>query len=171
MDDALKTVGDDTESLSFKGGKLGAEIAGTAGVGGALAAIAGSCRHQVCSGIEPLIEGGIKAPQTGGFASGLWLALAQAPRCVLPVGCDWWRFCRVGQSRDAGPGAAIGGALPAFVQAGGMIGGAIRNKMANESTANAAQKFAAAQQGSIRLVMSCPLLTLILVSEPNCRQA
>ena len=37
MDAALSTLGADTDSLAFKGGKLAGEIAGTAGAGGALA--------------------------------------------------------------------------------------------------------------------------------------
>jgi hypothetical protein len=37
MDEALRGFGVDAESLAYQGGKLGAEVAGTAGVGGALA--------------------------------------------------------------------------------------------------------------------------------------
>jgi hypothetical protein len=36
MTDALQTMGADTQSLAFQGGKLGGEIAGTLGIGSAL---------------------------------------------------------------------------------------------------------------------------------------
>lgn len=150
MDDALKTVGVDTDSLSFKGGKLGAEIAGTAGVGGVLAKpLQALAATKYAAGIEPLIEGGIKALQTGGFrvgplaGTGAGTAMRVAGGAAVGGGS-----AGLVNPEDAGLGAAIGGALPAFVQAGGKIGGAVRNKMANESTATAAQKFAAAQQGA-----------------------
>jgi hypothetical protein len=37
MDDALRSMGADTDSLAYKGGKIGAEVAGTLGTGGAIA--------------------------------------------------------------------------------------------------------------------------------------
>ena len=37
MDDALRSLGADPDSIMYKGGKIAGEIAGTAGVGGAAA--------------------------------------------------------------------------------------------------------------------------------------
>jgi hypothetical protein len=88
MDGGLREMGADTDSLAFKGGKLGAEIAGTAGVGGALAngvRVLGATR--AAAGLEPIIDGVARGLETGGFRVGplagaggsqrLGLALAQ----------------------------------------------------------------------------------------------
>lgn len=123
MDSALQSLGADPSSLAYAGGKLGAEIAGTAGVGSALAIPA---RAAGATGLaNALSSGGMTlgaaAPQSavrnmllrsaGGAATG-----AGAAGLVNPT--------------DAGTGALIGGAAPGVIgglgKAGALAGAAFR---------------------------------------------
>jgi hypothetical protein len=150
MDAALQSLGAETDSWMFKGGKLAGEIAGTAGMGGVLAkplqALAAS---KYAHGIEPLLEGGIKALQTGGFRVGP-LAGTGAGTVARVLGGASVGGASAGlvNPEDAKTGAFIGGGLPLVAQGSGFVGNAIRGKMANASPATSAQKLAAAQQGA-----------------------
>jgi hypothetical protein len=116
----LQGLGAEPESIAFKGGKLGGEIAGTLGVGPALAAGARAA--------------GATAPVVAGLQSG---GLARTGAPTLPSGA----VARVGggaaaggvsagivSPQDALTGATIGAALPAVVgPAGAVIGGVYRS--------------------------------------------
>lgn len=150
MNEALRTTGVNTDSLAFQGGKLGAEIAGTAGVGGVLAKplqALGASRY--AAGLEPLIGGGVKALQSGGFRVGdLAGTGAGTAARLIAGGAVGGASAGLVNPEDSGMGAIIGAALPASVQAAGKAGSFIRSKMANESAATAAQKFEAAANGA-----------------------
>ena len=63
MTAALGSMGADTDSLAFGAGKLGTEIAGTLGVGGAIAGVAG---RALPAGAAPLLD----AIRTAGMSAG-----------------------------------------------------------------------------------------------------
>lgn len=110
MDNALRTAGADPESLAFKAGKIGAEIAGTAGVGGALA-----------RPVAAVAPGLASALQTGGLAAqgaGLGTRIAGG---AITGGASAGLI----NPEDAGMGAAIGGAFPVAVKGLGVAGNAI----------------------------------------------
>lgn len=131
MDGALQSMGAEPDSWMYKGGKLGGEIAGTAGMGGVLAkplqALAAS---RYAPGIEPLLEGSIKALQTGGFRVGP-LAGTSAGTAARVLGGAAVGGASAGlvNPEDAGTGAVIGGVLPGAAQLAGKAGGAIRQSM------------------------------------------
>lgn len=106
MDEALRSMGAEPESLTYRGGKLAGEIAGTAGLGGALAKPV-----QMLAGSIPAAAPIATALQSSGFTTGL---------VNRPVASAALR---------AGAGAVTGGAGSALVNpedaAGGAIGGAV----------------------------------------------
>lgn len=128
MDGGLQEMGANPDSLLYKGGKLGAEIAGTAGVGGALAkGVTALGATRFGAGIEPVIEGVARGLQTGGF------------RVAPLTGTGLGALTRVGTGAavggtaaglinpdDAGIGAVIGGSLPGATQLAGKAGAALR---------------------------------------------
>lgn len=136
MTQALSGAGVDTNSMAFKTGKLGAEIAGTAGIGGTLAkpvqALAGT---RFASGIEPVIEGIAKGLQTGGFRVGdlAGTGLGTAVRAGTGAAVGGAAAGMVNPS-DAPAGALIGGALPGATQLAGRAGAALRGSPATQQT-------------------------------------
>jgi len=150
MDDALQTMGAEPDSWMYKGGKLGGEIAGTAGMGGLLAKpVQALAATRYGSGIEPVLNSVATALQTGGFRAGdmAGTGLGNAIRAGAGAAVGGASAGLV-NPEDAGFGALVGGALPAVAMGAGKAGDMIRKSMANETTANAAQKFAAAQKGA-----------------------
>ena len=150
MDDALQTMGAEPDSWMYKGGKLGGEIAGTAGMGGLLAKpVQALAATRYGSGIEPVLNSVATALQTGGFRAGdmAGTGLGNAIRAGAGAAVGGGAAGLV-NPQDAGFGALVGGALPLAAMGAGKLGDMTRKAMANETTANAAQKFAAAQKGS-----------------------
>ena len=114
IDGGLASLGADTDSMLYKGGKLAGEIAGTAGVGPALAVgarTAGAAPSIISAlntgGLNVAGATGIKGLATraaGGSATG-----AAATGLVNP--------------EDAGLGAMVGGAFPLVVKGGTKVAG------------------------------------------------
>lgn len=139
MDKALASLGADTGSLAFKGGKIGAEIAGTLGVGGGMANAMRSLpiAAKVPGFVGAVESAGMTAPNmltrmAGGATTG-----AAAAGLVNP--------------EDAGMGAKIGGALPPVTKLAGLLGkgiGGVINGPAVPSDMVSAIK-AARQQGYV----------------------
>ncbi len=123
MDGALRELGADTESLAFQGGKLGAEIAGTAGVGGAaargLALLPGASR------VAPVIEA---VSSSGMKAGGLTGARGMAARTVGGA-VTGGASAGLVDPQDVGTGAAIGGALPVATKVAGVVGNRVGNAL------------------------------------------
>lgn len=124
IEEGLQMGGADPSSMSYQGGKLGAEVAGTAGIGGALAK-----GVQAIPAAAPYAAKVSAALQSGGMNLG-------APAATTLAGKVGDAATRLGAGAvtggamagavdpaDAGLGAAIGGAMPAAVKAGGMLGG------------------------------------------------
>jgi hypothetical protein len=124
MTGALGEMGADTDSLAFGAGKLGAEIAGTAGVGGALAKpLQALSASRFGAGIEPILEGAAKGLQTGGFRVGelAGTGLGAATRLATGGAVGGATAGMVNPS-DIGFGAAVGAAMPGSVALAGKAG-------------------------------------------------
>ena len=118
MDSALSSMGAETDSFGYGAGKLGGEILGTAGAGGALAngtrmglAMAGK---SVPAAVQPLLS----AISSGGFNAGGAGMATRAAGGAISGGLS----AGMVNPEDAGMGAAIGGALPGVVKVAGEAG-------------------------------------------------
>lgn len=101
MDVGLGDMGADTDSFGYQFGKIGGEIAGTAGVGPAL----GGALARAVPGFAPLAS----AISTGGMGT------APITARVLGGAITGGASAGLADPRNAGTGAAIGGALPAAI--------------------------------------------------------
>jgi hypothetical protein len=124
MDDALASLGAEPDSWAYAGGKLGGEIAGTAGAGGVLA-----------NGVRfaPALANALR---TGGFTTGAAPAnaLARAGDMGLRVaggGVSGAAAAGLVDPNDALVGGAIGAALPPALKAAGAAGAPIGRGIAN----------------------------------------
>lgn len=120
MDGALQSLGADTDSLAFSGGKLATEIAGTAGVGGVLA--------RPLAGLAPRLA---EAIGTAGFRTGAPVAATIKGKAgdiglrMAGGGAAGAGSAGLVNPEDAGVGAGIGAALPPALKAAGAAGGVI----------------------------------------------
>lgn len=116
MDAALQGLGADTDSLAYKGAKVGAEIAGTLPVGGVLAK--GAAMVPGLARLAPAIaSGGISAPGAN--------LLTRAAGGAITGGAT----AGLVNPEDAGLGAMIGGAMPGAALAAGKVGQAIGRQL------------------------------------------
>jgi hypothetical protein len=100
MDQVLQDMGADPDSFMYQGGKLGAEIAGTAGAGGVLA----KGLTKVAPGARALAE----SLRTGGFSAG---GAGMGTR-VAGGAATGGAASSLINTEDAGLGAGIGAVLP-----------------------------------------------------------
>lgn len=128
MDDGLRSLGADTNSLAFKGGKLGAEIAGTAGVGGALAKGARVMLPAMAQAV-PYVANVIRAVETAGAAGG-----GLATRSV-GAGINGVFTSGLVNPDDAMAGGVVGAATPGVIRAAGKAGTAIADMVRPNSSA------------------------------------
>jgi hypothetical protein len=105
MADALRMAGVDTDSTGYQVGKIGTEVAGTLGVGGALAPTVA----RVAPALAPAVA-------SGGFAGGS-LPMRAAGGAVTGAAS-----AGLINPDDALTGAAVGGALPVIAKAAGAVG-------------------------------------------------
>lgn len=117
MTSALGTMGADTESLKFGAGKLAAEVAGTAGVGGLLGQAATKL------GLPSAVA---KSLSTGGLNSGGAKGLAGVINRMVGGSATGGAAAGLVDPEYAPAGAMIGGALPVAAQAAGRAGQALR---------------------------------------------
>ena len=144
MTDALGSMGADTESLAFGAGKIGGEIAGTAGIGGIFA------RGAQAVGAAP---GVVNALGSAGFTTGAKAApgfMGGATNLLTRSGAGaavGGASAAMVDPETAGTGALIGGVLPGSIQALGAAGSGVatlyRRLMSKGDTAGA-KKLAAA---------------------------
>lgn len=126
----------DPESLAFKGGELGADIAGTAGIGGTLAK--GAMAIPAIANYAPKLAAAL---QSGGFSLG-------TPAATTLAGKTADMATRIGSGaavggasaglidpENAAMGAGIGAAFPVVAKAAGMAGNALANKVEPEVAA------------------------------------
>ncbi len=136
MTGALQEMGAQPDSLAFQAGKIGSEIAGTAGTGGVLANVAGR------AGAAPSL---VNALRTGGMSTGgATGAGAQAAR-IAGGAATGAASAGLVNPEDAGVGAMVGGALPAAAQlaggAGRAVGSAFRPSADTQAVAQTAQRY------------------------------
>lgn len=117
------------DSYSFKGGELGGDIAGTAGVGGALGKIPAIAQY------APKLAAAL---ESGGFRLNAPAATTAAGKlgdmAIRVAGGAAVGGASAGliNPSDAAAGAAIGGALPVVAKAAGAAGRAIANEVSPE---------------------------------------
>jgi hypothetical protein len=116
MDDALQSFGAEPDSLLYKGGKLGGELAGTAGAGGLIA--------KPLTMIAPKLA---QAVATSGFSLGSPAATTLAGKAAdmgtRMIGGAVTGGASAGMVGDSmGMGAAVGGALPPTLKGAGLVG-------------------------------------------------
>jgi hypothetical protein len=124
MTSTLKDAGADTDSLSFGAGKLGAEVAGTAGAGGLLAKPLAAAFPRLAAALT-----------SGGFTTGSNLAKTSPfAQKAADMGIRMTGGAIAGGAsaglvdpEQAGTGAAIGGLLPPVARVAGAAGTGIRN--------------------------------------------
>ncbi len=117
MTAALGSLGADTDSLAFGAGKLGGEIAGTLGVGGTLANVAGRALPAAAAPVvDAIATAGMRA---GGLAGPAGVA-ARTAGGAITGGAS----AALVNPEDAASGALIGGAAPGLLQGAGMLGNA-----------------------------------------------
>lgn len=124
MDAGLETLGADPRSLTFRGGKMGGEIAGTLGMGGLLArGVAGATGlSQSAPIINALRTGGMTAGQAAPGAAGAFgNALVRATGGAITGAAS----AGLVNPEDVGAGALIGGALPLAAMGAGAVGRSI----------------------------------------------
>jgi hypothetical protein len=131
MDDALQSFGAQPDSLLYKTGKLGGEIAGTAGAGGVMAnGVRALGATRAASGLEPIVSGVARGLETGGFRVGDLAGTGLGALTRLGAGAAvGGAAAGMVSPEDAGTGALIGGALPGAAQLAGKAGAAIRNSL------------------------------------------
>lgn len=117
MTEGLRSMGADPESGSFQVGKIGGEVAGTLGVGGALASGAR------LAGASPAI---VSALQTAGMTAGPTNTAANLATRVGAGAVTGGVSAGIVDPENAGTGAVIGGALPVAARAANAIMGGIR---------------------------------------------
>lgn len=116
MDEGLRSLGAEPDSLLYQTGKLGAEVAGTAGAGGALAKGAEAVRA------APVL---VNALRSSGMSAGASTPLRDMAARVAGGAAAGGAAAGLVNPEDAGMGAAIGGALPLALRAAraGVTGG------------------------------------------------
>ncbi len=122
----------DPSSLAFKGADIGAQIAGTAGVPGALGKAVGAAGRLIpaFSSAAPKVA---TALQSGGLSLGgapAATALGKVGNAALRTGAGaatGYAMAGLVDPEQAGTGAMIGGALPGAVKAAGMVGKGLRS--------------------------------------------
>lgn len=125
-------VGADPESWMYKGFKLGGEVAGTAGAGGAVANAVARLAPSAAAAVPAFIQ----AMRTGGLSTGAkaapgvagWAA-NMAPR-IAGGAVSGGVTAGLVNPEDAGTGALIGGALPPGVQLAKALGAGTKNAVA-----------------------------------------
>lgn len=118
MDSALQNLGVDTSSLAFQGGKLASEVAGTAGVGNALAIparAAGATKLANALASGGMTVGGAPAQTVAQGAQNLLTRVAGGAGSGAAA-------AGLVNPEDAGTGALIGGALPVATKVAGTVG-------------------------------------------------
>lgn len=108
MDEGLQTLGADTSSMAYQGGKLAGEIAGTAGAGGAVGNVLGRM------GAAPALVDAVTTAGMSAKGAGIGArAAGGAINGAISAGMI--------NPEDAGLGATVGGALPVAIKGAGLL--------------------------------------------------
>lgn len=125
MDDGLQSMGAEPDSWMYKGGKLATEIAGTAGMGGALAkgaALVPGVAKYAPNLLQSIASSGMTAGATGAGVKGIAQnALTRAAGGAITGSASAGLI----NPEDAGTGALVGGVTPGVMQLAGAAGGKV----------------------------------------------
>lgn len=127
VDDFMKSNGVDTDSFAYGTGKIGTEIAGTAGVGWML----GNAARAV-----PYLRAVAPAIESGGFNLGTAATASPVVNSLLRIGggaVQGGATAGLVDPSTAGTGAVIGAAAPGVVQVAGYGGNLLRDGMQSAS--------------------------------------
>jgi len=127
MTDALGSLGADTDSLAFGAGKLGGEMAGTAGIGGTLAR--GAMMMPGAARVAPLVD----AIGTAGFKAGGMTGLPALGVRTAGGGITGAASAGLVNPEDATTGGMIGAALPGAMKVSGVVGQKAGNLMRGQA--------------------------------------
>lgn len=134
IDAGLREFGADTDSRSYKAGKLGMEIAGTAGTGGLIAKGLGAI-PLVAQNAAPLID----AIGSSGFTAGGVKGLSGLGLRTAGGAITGGASAGLVAPSDALTGAAIGAAAPAVVMGAGKLGEYVGDAIKNRQASAAAE--------------------------------
>ncbi len=131
IDQNMQSVGAQPDSWLYKGGKLGGEIAGTAGAGSVLAnGVRAAGATRALSGLEPIVNGVARGLETGGFRVGELAGTGAGTIARLGTGAAvGGASAGMVSPEDVGTGATIGGILPGATQLAGKAGSALRSSL------------------------------------------
>lgn len=138
MDEALRSLGVETDSLLYKGGKLAGEIAGTAGAGGVVAnglTKAAPLIARVAPRVADAVTKFAPVVQSGGMSLGnAATGNALANTAIRAGGGAVSGAATAGlvNPEDAGTGAVIGAVAAPVIQAAGKVGQAIGKRYADK---------------------------------------
>lgn len=155
MTDALQTMGADTDSVAFQAGKLGGEIAGTAGVGPAIAG--GAAAVPGVARVAPNLLTAIRTGgMSGGAASGAMNPIVRAAGGAITGGAS----AGLVDPEQAKAGATIGAVLPEATRLAGAAGRAI-GRGARAAIGQASPEVAALAQRAKELGIDIPADRLV----------
>lgn len=117
MDAALQNMGAETDSLAYSFGKLGGEIAGTAGAGGVVANALSKA-----PGVAAAAPNFLQAIRTSGMSAGSATGPANMLLRGAGGGVTGGVTAGMVSPDDAGTGAAVGAALPGALKVAGVLG-------------------------------------------------
>lgn len=121
MDAALTDFGAQPDSLAYQGGKLGGEVAGTLGTGGALANAITRVAPKVAASVPALVD----ALRTGGMSANGATGIGGAAIRAVGGAVNGAASSALVNPEDAGAGAITGAAAPVVVGALGKAASAI----------------------------------------------
>lgn len=151
MDEGFASLGADTNSLAYQGGKIGTEVAGTLGVGGAMANAAGRL-----PGVAAAAPNLLNAIRTGGMTAGPANTLANLATRSAGGAITGGASAALVDPDSAGVGAALGGAMPVVTKAAGLVGQGI-GKAARAAVGEVAPEVAALAQRAKALGIDIPV--------------
>lgn len=120
FDPTVESLGADPNSLLYKGTKLGTEVAGTLGVGNALA-----LPVRALGGAAPLAKTFATALETGGFRAPGLAGVAQLGTRMGAGALTGGVSAGLVDPSEASTGAMLGGLLPPAAQVAGRVGTAV----------------------------------------------
>lgn len=149
MDDALSIIGADTTSPAYKVGKVGAEIAGTAGAGGAIANVAS--KIPAVAAAAPNL---LRAIDTAGMSAGNAKGVANVLTRVAGGAINGGASAGMVDPSNAGAGAIIGGGLPVVTKVAGATGNAIGGAISDAAESAAKRLMQSALKPTIKQLKS-----------------
>lgn len=141
MDQALGTLGADTDSGAFTAGKIGSEVAGTLGVGGAL----GNLMARV-PWLAQRVPGLVEAVRTSGMRAGGGGRVVDAATRAAGGATTGAASAALVDPETTATGAGIGAVLPGVVKAAGAVGKAVGNVVRGPAQAPATTQAVQAAQ-------------------------